>query len=130
MSELQRRAAVRHFATIGAFFKQEINRAAARVGLAAECYGTAAHPGIRFAIDDEAIAKKVQTLFIQENARRGVILATGLFLNCAHDEEAVIQTARVAEQSFAVIARALDNDSLDAALESPVQEELFRRLVR
>jgi glutamate-1-semialdehyde 2,1-aminomutase len=130
LSELQRRDAVGHFAAIGALLQQEINRAAQRVGLAAVCYGNVAHPGIRFAIGDEATLKKVQTLFIQENARRGVILATGLFLNCAHDEEAVVETARVVEESFAVIARALDNKALDAALESPVQEELFRRLVR
>lgn len=130
LRELQRRDAVAHFVDIGALFKKEINRAAERVGLAAECYGIAAHPGIRFAIDDEATLKKVQTLFIQENARRGVILATGFFLNCAHDEEAVVETARVVEESFAVIARALENDALDAALESPVQDELFRRLVR
>jgi glutamate-1-semialdehyde aminotransferase len=130
LRELQRRDAVAHFMDIGALFKKEINEAAERVGLAAECYGTAAHPGIRFAIDDEMTLKKVQTLFIQENARGGAILATGIFLNCAHDEEAVRQTARIVEQSFTVIRRALESDALDAVLEGPVQEELFQRLVR
>jgi len=130
LRELERRDAVAHFADIGALFKGEINQAAERAGLAAECYGVAAHPGIRFAIDDETTLKKVQTLFIQENARRGVILATGFFFNCAHDEEAVKQTAGVVEQSFAIIRQALESDALDAALEGPVQEDLFRRLVR
>ena len=45
--QLERRRAVEHFATIGALFKEKINAAAQRAGLAAECVGTAAHPGIR-----------------------------------------------------------------------------------
>lgn len=130
LRELERRQAVAHFERLGTLFKEKINQAAREVGLAAECAGVAAHPGIRFHVEDPLTAKKVATLFIQENAKRGLILAPGFFFNCAHDDQAVDFTARVVRESFAIIAEGLKKNSLDALLECPVQEELFRRLVR
>lgn len=130
LKELQRRGAVAHFERIGAIFKEKVNQAARDAGLEAECVGVAAHPGIRFHVEDPEAAKKVSTLFIQENARRGLILAPGFFFNCAHDDEAVDFTAGVVRESFEIIAGGLKNDRLDQLLECQLQEELFRRLVR
>lgn len=126
---LQERDSVAHFRRIGALFAEQINDAARRTGAPVRCVGCAAHPLIRFDLVAPEVLKKVQTLFIQENARRGILLATGLFLNGAHDEEAVDTTARAVAESFSVIERALATNRLDAALVSPVQEELFRRQV-
>ena len=126
---LEERDAVAHFRWIGGLFREQINAAAQRVGAPVECAGCAAHPTIRFAIEEPGLLKKVQTLFVQENARRGVLLATGLFLNWSHDEEAVEKTASAVGESLAVIVQALDVGQVDAALVSPVQEELFRRQV-
>ncbi|MBT4500645.1 MAG: aminotransferase class III-fold pyridoxal phosphate-dependent enzyme [Gemmatimonadetes bacterium] len=130
LKELQRRDAVAHFERIGGKFKAEVNRIAAEVELDAECVGVAAHPGIRFNVDDPETAKKVSTLFIQENAKRGLILATGFFFNCSHDDEALAFTLEGVRGSFAVIADGLKNDRLDELLECQLQEDLFRRLVR
>jgi len=130
LKELQRRDAVAHFDRIGATFKEEVNRIAQEVNLAAECVGVAAHPGIRFHVDDPETAKKVSTLFIQENAKRGLILATGFFFNCAHDEEALAFTFEGIRGSFGVIADGLKNGRLDELLDCQLQEDLFRRLVR
>ena len=77
-----------------------------------------------------ADADKVTTLFIQENARRGLILSTGFFFNCAHDEAALAKTEEVVGESFAVIAEGLAQGRLDELLECEIQEDLFRRLVR
>jgi glutamate-1-semialdehyde 2,1-aminomutase len=129
LRELERRDAVAHFNRIGALFKEQINAAAVAVGLDAACEGVAAHPHIRFGVDDAEVAAKVNALFIQENARRGVILAAGFMFNCAHGEEEVEQTAAVVEESFAMIAEGLDRGTLDQLLEVPPQAELFRRLV-
>lgn len=126
---LQERGAVDHFRRIGALFQEQINAVAQRVGAPVECAGSAAHPHIRFAVGEADLLKKVQTLFVQENARRGVLLATGLFLNWSHDEEAVEKTAAAVGESLVVIARALETGGVDTALASPVQEELFRRQV-
>ena len=130
LRELERRDAVAHFNHIGALFKEQVNAAAAAVGLDAACEGIAAHPRIRIGADDAAVAAKVNALFIQENARRGVILATGFMFNCAHGEAEVAQTAAVLRQSFAKIAEGLDRGTLDQLLKVPPQAELFRRLVR
>jgi glutamate-1-semialdehyde 2,1-aminomutase len=130
LKELQRRDAVAHFERIGSKFKREVNRVAAEVGLAAECVGVAAHPGIRFHVEDPDVAKKLSTLFIQENAKRGLILSTGFFFNCAHDDEALAFTLEGVRGSFSVIADGLKNGRLDQLLECQLQEDLFRRLVR
>ena len=129
LRELQERNAVAHFEELGEAFRHRVDKAARDVGLAAACVGVAAHPGIRFDLDDEATSKKVETLFIQENARRGVILSTGLFFNCAHDEYALDVTERAVRESFAVIKDGLEGDRLDDLLECDLQEDLFRRMV-
>ena len=130
LRELQRRDAVAHIARIGEQFKQRINAAASDVGLDAECVGVAAHPGIRFKVDDPAKQKLVQTLFVQENAKGGVILTPGSFFNCAHDDEALDLTEKAVRQSFAVIQEGLENDTLEDLVEADLQQDLFRRMVR
>jgi len=127
--ELERRNAVAHFEVIGESFRERIDRAARDAGLDAACVGVAAHPGIRFRVDDPAMAKKASTLFIQENAKRGLILATGFFFNCAHDDAALDHTEGAVRESFAVIQDGLENDRLDELLECEIQEDLFRRMV-
>jgi hypothetical protein len=75
-------------------------------------------------------APKVATLFVQENARHGVILAGGLFFNTAHDDvEALDRTEAAVRASFAVIADGLQRDCLDDLIECEMVEESFRRLV-
>ncbi|MEW6752169.1 MAG: aminotransferase class III-fold pyridoxal phosphate-dependent enzyme [Candidatus Latescibacterota bacterium] len=129
LGELQRRRAVAHFERIGAAFQERVNGAARDAGLAAACTGVPAHPGIQFAVEDPLLARKVATLFIQENARRGLILPTGFFLNMAHDEDALDFTEAVVRESFAVIAGGLQRGRVDELLECQPQEDLFRRMV-
>lgn len=130
LRELERRQAPAYFEKLGDEFKQRIDRAAQEAGLDARCVGVAAHPGIRFAVEDPVALKKVHTLFIQENARRGVILPPGFFFNCAHDEAALERTEAAVRHSFAIIREGLEKDCLDQLLESPLQEDLFRRMVQ
>ncbi len=128
LKELERRDAVSHFERIGTSFKERINRAAQETGLDAECFGVPGHPSTRFNFEDGVTAKKVQTLFAQETEKRGVIM--GNFLNCAHDEAALDHTETAVRESFEVIKEGLDRDGLDDLMETEVQEEFFKRLVR
>ena len=130
LRELQRRNAVAHFEQIGDQFKTRINAAAKDVGLQAESVGIAAHPGIRFNLEDPAKQKLVTTLFVQENAKNGVMLQTGFFFNLAHDEEALDRTENAVRESFAVIQEGLEEDRLEDLVEADLQEDLFRRMVR
>ena len=74
--------------------------------------------------------KLVQTLFVQENAKQGVILSAGSFFNLSHDDEALELTGNAVRESFSVIRQGLESDGLEDLLESPIQQDLFRRMVR
>jgi glutamate-1-semialdehyde 2,1-aminomutase len=129
--ELERLDAPALFEAFGARFRAGIDAAAQASGCPARCVGIAAHPRIQFDVSAEQ-AGKVATLFLQENARRGVILAPGLFFNTAHvdDEAAVARTLDVVAESFGVIAEGLRRERLDELIECDLAEESFRRLVR
>ena len=130
IQELERIDAPALFEQLGKNFKGRITAAAQDTGCPARCAGVAAHPGIQFDVPEERAAK-VATLFVQENARNGVILAGGFFFNAAHDdEEALSRTEAAVRASFAVIADGLQRDALDELIECEVVEESFRRLVR
>jgi glutamate-1-semialdehyde aminotransferase len=129
LRELERRGAPAYFEKLGAEFKQRLDRAAQAAGLDAGCAGVAAHPGITFRGLDARTLRQVHTLFIQENARQGVILPPGFFFNLAHGQEALERTEEAVRRSFALIAEGLERGNLDQLLECPPQEDLFRRMV-
>tara|TARA_B100000686_G_C16759986_1_gene958017 strand:- start:231 stop:1586 length:1356 start_codon:yes stop_codon:yes gene_type:complete len=130
LRELKRLNSPAHFERVGEELKQRINKAADDAGLDAQCVGISAHPGVRFNVDDAELAKKVSTLFVQENARRRLILATGFFFNMAHDEEALARTEAGVRETFEVIAEGLRDNAVDRLLAAEIQEDSFRRLVR
>ena len=128
LGELERRKAPAFFADLGARFIAAFNRVAAEVGVAARCGGNCAHPSIGFDLGEQSAA--AASLFLQENARRGLILATGFFFNMAHDEEALEKTMAAAGESLQVIDAGLRAGDLEERLEAPAEREPFRRLVR
>ena len=131
ITELERRDAPAVFERLGSDFRARIDRAAASSGLAASCVGVDAHPGIRFECEDEEQARLVSTVFVQENARRGLILSTGFFFNCGHEDvTALDHTEKVVTETFALLAEGLQRGDLAARIERQVQEDSFRRLVR
>ena len=131
IGELERRDAPAVFERLGSDFRARIDRAAASSGLAASCVGVDAHPGIRFDCADEEQARLVSTIFVQENARRGLILSTGFFFNCGHEDvTALDHTERVVTETFALLAEGVRRGNLADRIENQVQEESFRRLVR
>jgi glutamate-1-semialdehyde 2,1-aminomutase len=130
IGELERIDAPALFERLGAAFRARIDAAAAATGCPARCVGVAAHPRIQFDVPAEQAAK-VATLFVQENARHGVILAGGFFFNAAHDDpEALDRTEAAVRASFSAIADGLQRDCLDDLIECDLVEESFRRLVR
>lgn len=128
--ELRRRDAIPHIHRIGRLLKERLNAAIADAGLDATCEGVDWHPGLNFRTDDPALRRTVATLFIQEMAKRGIVTITGFYLNNAHSEDDVEQTAAAAREACAVIADGLHRGRMDALLEAEVQEDSFRRLVR
>ena len=129
LRELQIRKAVSHFKEVGSYFRSSINEAAAVANIDASCRGTSSFPKIHFDIKDPILLKKIETLFIQENARQGLLLSGGIFLNLSHNHEIVDRTAEAVANSFKIISLALERDNIDKVLDVPLQNDLFRRLV-
>lgn len=128
--ELQRRDSVRCFEDIGETLRTALNKAIAEVGLSGACTGLFWNPAITLDLPDESLRGKVNTLFIQEMARRGIHCNMSFKATLAHTEADIQETARIATEALAVVKSGLDTGDLDNLLQSDLKKEPFRRLVR
>ncbi len=127
--ELRRRDSETRLAEIGENMRAAIGEAIDSSGIAAKCTGWHYRAGIKFDLPDESLLPKVNTLFTQEMARRGIHCHTGFNPTLAHTEEDIRRTAEAAEQTFHIIQRGLEGE-LDELLVADEKKEPFRRLVR
>ena len=128
--ELKRRDSETHLAEMGQKVAAAIDEAVSSAGLSGSCKGFPATPNLVLDLPDESLRGKVQTLFIQEMARRGVHCYMGFGPTLAHTEEDVRITAEAVEASLRVIKQGLENDSIDDLLICDLRTEPFRRIVR
>lgn len=128
--ELKRRDSETHLAEMGQKVAAAIDEAVLSAGLSGSCKGFPATPNLVLDLPDEALRGKVQTLFIQEMARRGVHCYMGFGPTLAHTEEDVRITTDAIEASLCVIKQGLENDSIDDLLICDLHSEPFRRIVR
>jgi glutamate-1-semialdehyde 2,1-aminomutase len=128
--ELKRRDSQARFREIGEGLCAAMNDAIAANGLSGSCQGLYAHPVISLELPDEALRRKVNTLFTQEMARRGVHCITHFYLNLAHTEEEIRLTGEAATEALAVVKSGLEAGDLDSLLACDLKKEPFRRLVR
>ena len=128
--ELKRRDSETHLSEMGQKVARAIDEAVSSAGLSGSCKGFPATPNLVLDLPDEALRGKVQTLFIQEMARRGVHCYMGFGPTLAHTEEDVRITADAVEASLRVIKQGLENDSIDDLLICDLHSEPFRRIVR
>lgn len=128
--EARRRDVPNRLWQFGAELKRRLNAVAQEVGLDARCEGVDVHPQLRLAVADSQLAGYVTTLYIQEMAKRGCHGYASFYLNAAQGEAELEQTGRAARETFSIIREALDTNRVKQALECPVQQDAFRRLVR
>ena len=110
--------------------RRSLDDAFAAAGLAGACVGLYSNPAVHFDLPDETQRAKVNTLFIQEMARRGVHCLTTFKATLAHTQTDIEQTAQAATEAFQVIRRGLEDETLDSLLVCELKREPFRRLVR
>ena len=127
--ELKRRDSARRFKEIGENIRAALEDAIESAGIAAHMDGIHTHPDLTIDVPDESLRPKVNTLFVQEMARRGVHTSGGFIATLAHTEEDVRLTAEAAAESLEVIMSGLEGD-LDALLVAAPKREPFRRIVR
>ncbi len=79
--------------------RRSLDDAFAAAGLAGACVGLYSNPAVHFDLPDETQRAKVNTLFIQEMARRGVHCLTTFKATLAHTQTDIEQTAQAAYRS-------------------------------
>ena len=127
--ELRRRDSAAFFLETGEKLRQALNGSIADAGLSGEYTGLHTALSLTLSLPDENLRAKVNTLFIQEMARRGVHCPMGFILNMAHTDEVIRQTAEAATEAFDVIRSGLESEDIDSLLICDLTQEPFRRLV-
>ena len=129
ISELKRRNSTEFFKETGDKMAVALQDAVDSVGISAMVTGIHTAPTLSFDVPDPAMKKPIDTLFIQEMAKRGVFAPTSFKATMAHTDEDIAITAEAAADSMRVIMRALEGE-LDNLLEAEIGREPFRRIVR
>jgi len=128
--ELKRRDAETRFREIGEHLRSALNKALSSAGLAGACVGLHTNPYLQIDLPDETLRPKVNTLFVQEMARRGVHCLPSFKATLAHTAADIEETADAAFEAFRVIRRGLERAQLDDLLVAEIKKEPFRRQVR
>ena len=132
--ELKRRDAQTHFQTIGTQLKSALNQSFGEAALNGHCAGVYANPYLHFDLTEPyqnpMDARKVNTLFVQEMARRGIHCLTSFKATLAHTEDDIAQTAAAATEVFGIIKQGLEQNKLDELIIADLRKDPFRRLVK
>ena len=129
ISELKRRNSTEFFKEFGEKMAAALQDAVDAVGISARVTGIHTAPTLSIEVPDPDMKKPIDTLFIQEMAKRGVFAPTSFKATMAHTDEDIAITAEAAADSMRVIMRALEGE-LDTLLEAEIGREPFRRIVR
>ena len=127
--ELRRRDSTARFKELGDDLRAVLDEAIDTVGISGRTTGLHTAPIIQLDLPDESLRLKVETLFIQEMARRGVHTQMRFMGTLAHTGEDIRLTGEAAVEALEVVRSGLEGD-LDGLLEARVKQEPFRRLVR
>lgn len=129
LREVEKRKVPELLKHTGTLLKTELNKLAESTGAPVVCQGIETHPHLRFTRDDDATHRKLGTLYVQEMAKRGCLGYTAFYLNAAQGSAEIDQTLSAAAETFAILAKAVAENAVDAALECDPSIEPFRRLV-
>ncbi|MFY8300297.1 aspartate aminotransferase family protein [Pseudoalteromonas sp. SS15] len=91
--------------------------------------GTSGHPSwsfVHFSNVNNNDALTIKSLFIQEMAERGILLAASHNLSFAHTEEDIDYLLACYKEVIILINSAIDNDELDAQLKGKPLEAVFK----
>jgi len=100
-----------------------------RHGVPFDCTGLAPMACPRFTYPDAQLNADAWSLFLQETAKRGVLIRRGglLFVTYSHGDDDIEQTLQAVDDSVALLADAVRNGTLKDRLETRPIEEGFRR---
>jgi len=128
LKELETRNACDRIHQTGRILKQEVSALIETHSLPAKCAGVDWHPYLRFEAGQDT--SLIDTLFIQEMAKRSVHMGTSFYINAAHGKGEIDQTITAINEVFCLIRHALDAEILTDLIETIPRTDAFRRLVR
>jgi len=98
-------------------------------GVPFRCTGLAPMSGQEFHYEDSELNADVWTLFLQETAKRGVLLRRGglLFVTYSHDDQAITQTLAAVDEALEIIQKVVSEGTVKERLRTGTVQESFRR---
>lgn len=98
---------------------ESMNRAASEAGVPMEWGGYPPIPMFKFNVGDPTLAEDLMTLWLQENARRGILYRRGgpAYICFSHNDEDIRRTIEAGIAVIRVIKAALDNGDVRSKLE-------------
>ncbi len=129
IGKLRTRPVIEHLWRQGQRIRDGFNGFAAAAGLErrAQCIGLPPRTVATFTDErgDESLA--MRSLWQQEMIKRGILVGAGFNTSYAHSDDDVDRTLAACEESLAMLAAAVKTGRLEAALEGPVIQPVFRR---
>jgi len=91
---------------------------------------TSFKPLITFKLDYGEKNNSLITLYIQEMLKRGYLASSSVYVSTAHTIEIVDQYLNAADEVFSILAKAINNKTIDSLLETKIRSDAFIRLTK
>jgi glutamate-1-semialdehyde aminotransferase len=128
IDEYRRQPVIEQLWAAGRRFQEGFKRAVGRTGAPAECIGFPVHPKIVFRDTREEENRLLMSLFLQETARRGVLLHfAGFNTSFSHSDADVDETLEACEAALRIVGEARAEGLVAARLEGKPYGAVFKR---
>lgn len=91
---------------------------------------TSFKPLITFKLDYGERNNSLITLYIQEMLKHGYLTAPSVYVSMAHTVEIVDQYLNTADEVFSILAKAINEGTVEALLETKIRSDAFVRLTK
>jgi len=128
IAKLREKDVIEHLWRQGARLRDGYNALAREAGLAGHtrCIGYPPRTVLTFTDGAGAESLAMKSLFQQEMIKRGILIAGGFNLCYAHSDDDIRRTLDACRDALAILARALAEGRVEASLEGPVIQPVFR----
>jgi glutamate-1-semialdehyde aminotransferase len=127
LKEIREKPVIATLAQVGLKIREGITALVQKHKLAAHIEG---HPCVmHLSFDYGELAGKVATLYMQEMIARGVYVSGSIYTCFSHTQEDIEKLLSAADETFSVIARCIEENTIDQALKCEERLVAFRRLV-
>lgn len=128
IDKLRREPVLPHVWRQGAALRDGYNALAAAAGLGdvTRCIGLPPRTVLTFADAGGAAGLAVKSLYQQEMIKRGILTAGGFNLSYAHSDDDVSRTLAACREALALVAEAVAERRVEACLEGPMIQPVFR----